>query len=143
MGCKARPMHPELGLTLPDGMERKHRHNTELTGNTLTRRKGDDSAPPTVHAPQVAGRTTEPPGREILRGELRGHVWWAARTGGRGQCLGVGGTPHRPCPAVLCGSLDRWYRVTGAPFRAGDGRRPGDQGPLLGAEYECPPSGLG
>ncbi|CAL8467230.1 g6766 [Coccomyxa elongata] len=73
-------------------------------------------------APQVAGRTTEPPGREILRGELRGHVWWAARTGGRGQCRGVGETPHRPCPAVLCGSLDRWYRVTGAPFRAGDGR---------------------
>ena len=69
--------------------------------------------------PQVAGRTTEPPGREILRGELWGHVWWAARTGGRGQCLGVGGTPQRPCPAVLCGSLDRWYRVTGAPFRAG------------------------
>ncbi|CAL8464864.1 g4399 [Coccomyxa elongata] len=68
---------------------------------------GDDSAPPTVRAPQVAGRTTEPPGREILRGELRGHVWWAARTGGRGQCLGVGGAPHRPCPAVLCGSLDQ------------------------------------
>ncbi|CAL8465445.1 g4981 [Coccomyxa elongata] len=44
--------------------------------------RGDDSAPPTVRAPQVAGRTTEPPGREILRGELRGHVWWAARTGG-------------------------------------------------------------
>ncbi|CAL8464030.1 g3566 [Coccomyxa elongata] len=83
---------------------------------------GDDSVPPTVRAPQVAGRTTEPPGREILRGELRGHVWWAARTGGRGQCLGGGGTPHRPCPAVLCESLDRWYRVTGASFRAGDGR---------------------
>ncbi|CAL8466111.1 g5647 [Coccomyxa elongata] len=72
---------------------------------------------------KVAGRTTEPPGREILRGELRGHVWWAARTGGRGQYFGVGGTPHRPCPAVLCGSLDRWYRATGAPFRAGVGRR--------------------
>ncbi|CAL8467807.1 g7345 [Coccomyxa elongata] len=70
----------------------------------------------------VAGRTTEPPGREILRGELRGHVWWAARTGGRGQCLGVGGTPHRPCPAVLCGSLDRWYRVTAALAMEGGGQ---------------------
>ena len=42
MGCKARPMHLKLGLTLPDRMERKHRHNTELTSNTLTKGKGED-----------------------------------------------------------------------------------------------------
>ena len=42
MGCKARPMYPKLGHTLSDRMERKHRHNTELTSNTLTKRKGED-----------------------------------------------------------------------------------------------------
>lgn len=41
-GCKARPMHHKLGITLPDRMERKRRHNTELTSNTLTKRKGED-----------------------------------------------------------------------------------------------------
>ena len=45
--------------------------------------------------PQVAGRTTEPPGREILRGELRGHVTSGGQPelGGEASALGWEGHP--------------------------------------------------
>ncbi|BDA50452.1 hypothetical protein COCOBI_16-1280 [Coccomyxa sp. Obi] len=77
---------------------------------------------------KVAGRTTEPPGRGYPRDESRRSMsvgGEATRTGWRGQCPTGKGSPQGPCSAVLSGTPDRWYRVTGAPFRAGKGGRRG------------------
>ena len=55
-----------------------------------------------------------PPGTRLV-----GSQDWGGGEGGEDRCLGVGGTPYRPCRA---GFLDRCYHVTGAPFRTGRGK---------------------
>ncbi|EIE25287.1 hypothetical protein COCSUDRAFT_61514 [Coccomyxa subellipsoidea C-169] len=47
--------------------------------------------------------------------------WWGARPptlAGEASVPGVEGAPQGPCRAELSGSLDWWYRVLEAPFRA-------------------------